>query len=301
MAFMPTKRWLVRKPAPVAAAGQRVGLCFHRRSASGFTLVETLVVVGILAVLLGLLLSTLRGVKTSGRQMLEMSAARQLMMAYNAYANVHNGAVLPGYWTRMQARDEAGEPLDLIPAARYPWRIAPYLDYNFRGLYVNENQDVLEDLEYRDRAIYRYAVSLFPSLGINGTWIGGDEIDNTFDHLMLRHFGRIHMTRMSQAIRSEQLIVFASARGQDTMGPLGSSIFEGWYRIESPYFTSYRWPDEFEPGDPRRYGHLSPRYGGRVVAAFLDTHVGMLSKKQLKDMRHWAAQATEADWVLTPR
>jgi len=35
--------------------------------------------------------------------------------------------------------------------------------------------------------------------------------------------------------------------------------------------------------------------------AFLDSHVSLLTKRQLKDMRLWANQATRPDWVLEPQ
>ncbi len=270
------------------------------RRRSGFTIVELLVTMGIIALLMGLLLPTLRAVRQAGNQTLEMSAARQLMVAYNGYANVHLGAVLPGYGEG-QALDASGNPINAIAARRYPWRIAPYLDYSFRGLYLNENEDLLEKLENEDPWLYRYAVSLFPSLGLNTTWIGGDANESTPTYL--ETFGRYYITRMAEATRPEKLIVFASARGTDPFGPLGSGVFEGWFRIQSPYLTTYRWQaDEFNPLDPpAHYGFLSPRYGGSSVVAFLDSHVGLLTKRQLKDMRLWANHATRPDWVLEPQ
>ncbi|MCH8165559.1 MAG: type II secretion system protein [Planctomycetes bacterium] len=270
-----------------------------------FTLIETLVVIGVIALLLGLLLPTLQAVKKSGERTVEMSAARQLMVAYNAYANVHNGAVLPGYWQQMEAWDASGDPIEWPPSARYPWRLAPYLDYNFRGMYTNENEELLERLEYEEPGLYQYAVSLFPSLGLNTTWIGGDQNEGGFlppESQFHQTFGRFYITKLSEARRPQWLIVFASARGIDTFQTLGGGILEGNFYIRSPYFTSYRWSDEFDAGDlPAHYGYLSPRYGGSVVSAFLDSHVDMLTKRQLKDMRYWADQATRPDWVLEPQ
>ena len=268
-----------------------------------FTLIETLVVIGVIALLLGLLLPTLHAVKKSGERTVEISAARQLMVAYNAYANVHNGAVMPGYWQQMQAWDASGDPIEYPPSARYPWRLAPYLDYNFRGLYTNENEVLLERLEYEEPWLYRYAVSLFPSLGLNTTWIGGDDREGGFHPTFMELFGRFYITKMSEARRPQWLIVFASARGTDPTGTLGGGVVEGYFYIRSPYFTSYRWPsEEFDAGEPPgNYGNLSPRYGGSVVSAFLDSHVDMLTKRQLKDMRYWADQATRPDWVLEPQ
>ena len=277
----------------------------------GFTIVELLVTMAIIALLIGLLLPTLLAVRQSGKQTLEMSAARQLMVAYYNYANAHKGAVLPGYWPGGQAWDASGNPIDTVAASRYPWRLAPYLDYNFRSMYLNENLDLLERLENNDPVLYRRTASLFPSLGLNATWIGGNADQGGFpeDHedYILDYFGRFYVTRMTEARRPESLMVFASARGTDPDPALGNvfdegEVVEGYYQISSPsFFGGYLWSEDFDPSDPPAdYGYLSPRYRGSVVAVFLDSHVSLLTKKQLQDMRYWANDATSQDWTLVP-
>ncbi len=296
------RRVAEREPRGVAASGigPRMGPGPGRY---GFTLVELLVTMAIIALLIGLLLPTLLAMRQSGKQTLEMSAARQLMVAYNGYANAHDGAVMPGYRQELQAFDGSGNVFSTEEAWSYPWRLAPYLDYNFRSMYLNENEELLERLENEDPALYRYAVSLFPSLGLNTQWVGGDDQESGFNEYVLRLVGRFYITRMTEARRPEMLMVFASARGKDTpTGPMAGRTFEGYYKIRSPYFgTSYRWSEDFNPSDPPGdYGYLSPRYGGSVVAAFLDSHVGLLTKRQLKDMRYWANEAIDHDWILQP-
>ena len=297
------RRFATRKPRGVARSGVGLGEG-PSLGRCGFTVVELLVTIAIIALLIGLLVPTFRAVRKTGNQTLEMSAARQLMVAYYNYANAHKGAVLPGYWPGGQAWDASGNPIDTVAARRYPWRLAPYLDYNLRSMYLNENEDLLERLENSDPVLYRRVVSLFPSLGLNATWIGGNADQGGFhEDYILDYFGRFYVTRMTEARQPEMLMVFASARGTDTLtGPMAGRTFEGYYKIRSPYpSTVYRWSEDFNPSDPPGdYGYLSPRYGGSVVAAFLDSHVGLLTKRQLKDMRYWANEALDHDWILQP-
>ena len=301
------RRFATRKPRGVARSGVGLGEG-PSLGRCGFTVVELLVTIAIIALLLGLLVPTFRAVRQTGNQTLEMSAARQLMVAYYNYANAHKGAVLPGYWPGGQAWDASGNPIDTVAARRYPWRLAPYLDYNLRSMYLNENEDLLERLENSDPGLYRCAVSLFPSLGLNATWIGGNADQGGFDEdYILDYFGRFYVTRMTEARRPESLMVFASARGTDPDPALGNvfdegEVVEGYYQISSPsFFGGYLWSEEFDPSDPPvDYGYLSPRYGGSVVAVFLDSHVGLLTKKQLQDMRYWANDADSQDWTLVP-
>ena len=65
--------------------------------ASGFTIVELLIVIGILASLMGLLLPALSGAQKRSFKSRELNALRQVGIAWNLYANSANDQVLPGY------------------------------------------------------------------------------------------------------------------------------------------------------------------------------------------------------------
>jgi type II secretory pathway pseudopilin PulG len=283
-------------------------------SNAGVTLVELLVALGIITVLIGLLLTGMASLRSSASKSLEMTAARQLMAAYHSYANMNRDFVLPGYKTGLPARDRnhtliTDLDVPMVAAARYPWRLAPYLDYQFRGLYLNDQERTLEEIEARSYEDYVYLVSLYPSLGLNTTWLGGNQNELGFNALALDTYGTFYVRRISEVRRPEHLLVFASARGPgqlpgDSDDAVFGGVLEGYHEVRSPRLTvsaGYRWADDFRPQlEPGDYGFLSLRYDDQAVTAFMDGHIGTLSEHQLKDMRYWANQADREDWALVP-
>jgi type II secretory pathway pseudopilin PulG len=202
----------------------------HRRR-HGFSIIELVVVIGIVVLLMGLILPALRSVRTSSHQTVEMNGARQLMVAYVAYANMNRQRVLTGdpqglnfgvYGQNTQPI--SGGILD-IAKRRYPWRIAPFLSYQIEGLFVNEHRELYDQMRIAKQWDYEYAVSMAPSFGLNTEWLGGDASPMSMGFLDVNHpfkksgglydFNRFYITRITQTLHPSRLIAFASARGSN--------------------------------------------------------------------------------------
>ena len=264
----------------------------------GFTLIELLVVVAIVGILSSLLLPALGQARQRARQVNEINAGRQLLLAWRLYADENEDAVLPGYTSSALARDDQGNALASPVADRYPWRLAPQLAQGFRSIYVNDARRFLDDAESRSHEEYVYRASLYPSLGCNSVFVGGDDQRFPPDLAIPAYGTEWLVTKTAQIQRPAELLVFASARSR----PGGTREEAGYYVVHPPAITSRRWEPGFNPASaPERWGFVHPRWNGRAVAGMTDGHVEALSEQQLQDMRRWANPADRADWVLKRR
>ena len=107
------------------------------RREPAFTIVELLVVIGVIAVLVGLLLPALAGAHRRGRKAEETNQLRQIGVAWNLYAQSNRDSALPGYidgtnpgpdgstiqakW-RLRYNLADGEPVLDPEAQSWPWR-----------------------------------------------------------------------------------------------------------------------------------------------------------------------------------
>jgi prepilin-type N-terminal cleavage/methylation domain-containing protein/prepilin-type processing-associated H-X9-DG protein len=284
-----------------------------RRHTPAFTLVELLVVIAIIGLLISIMLPALAGARAIGRQCVEMSSAKQLMAAFTLYADDNAGKVLTGYPTNAMIRgdgaplDRDGDPIGGGAAAeeiakRYPWRIAPYLEYNFGGLYEYDIDYSLPDINYR--------ISLYPSLGINASFVGGNSRDLAFDGRMRDLYGPWFVQRLDEPRRASELIAFASARGlnegEDAIDGLDPRQ-QGYFLVRSPNLfetTGRQWQAGYEPFATdvgANSGFVSLRHRGRAVTAMVDGHAETMGWEGLNDMRHWADGADAAGWMLRAR
>ena len=278
----------------------------------GFTLLELLIVVAVIALLVGVVFPAIRMVRKSAGLARELSTARQLMLGYRSYAYDHRGVLMPGFYkvngATLPAFDETGADMSGlgIRAATYVWRLAPYLDYNLKGLYVDEQ--ILTSLNNNDQ--YRtYLISTFPAFGINGVFVGGDTKIYAYDDNYLPLLGKFYVTRLSEVKHATQLIVFGSARinGQTASAASpGATLVEGYFRLVPPAFTDRDWTANYDVDCPEPcltvdFGNVSLRHGFREAAiGFFDGHTGTLNESTIQDMRHWSDQADRPDWVLQP-
>lgn len=294
---------------------------------AGFTIVELIVVIGIITLLIGILLPGLRAVRLAGDRTTESNAARTLMVAYHAYSNANRDRLLtgfspPGAFEAFDQHDHPisqsqsfGNPNPARTVSRYPWRLAPYFDYDFRGLYTNQLRNKLEEIQSENYGTYLYLSSIYPALGLNSQWLGGDFDASLGNYASTdptstasKVFGRFWATTMSEIRTPDRLLVFCSARGREFIdGSPAGPVVEGNFRVRSPRFSNVTnagaWPDAeeqpyFSGLEPSVYGNVSLRHSGRAVVAFMDGHVDLLNEADLRDMRRWANQADHPDWKL---
>ena len=261
------------------------------RDARGFTLVELLVVIAILSTLAGILLPVIGSMRGQGRQAAEVSAGRQIIAAYTAYAADNDGSLLPAYGN-FPAADDRGNALHNPVNARYAWRLAPYLHYDIGVLYGKIGDDRLHADRRRDYDSWVYAVSVGPAFGINARFVGGDYQGFSPEaRKAVAAYGKFCVTRMSQAVQPARLIAFTTAAFEAPGGRV-----PGYFRVEAPSAVGRVWESAYQKGrSPDAYGHVDFRYGDRAIAVMLDGHVELLDFTQMDDMRRWSNQAAELD------
>lgn len=271
------------------------------KTVNAFSLIELLVVIAIIAILAAMLLPTLARAKQKGKQVNELNAGRQLMLAWQLYASDNRDTILPGYIfpNGPVAYDDQNQLIDtsLPDGARYPWRLAPYLANNFRAIYVNEAREWLEKAEQLSHSSYVYNASLYPSLGYNSVFLGGDSsYDLTIQNATAYGYATDWLViRTTQISRPTDLIAFGSACAP------GTPINSGFFKIWPPYSATRKWNASFNPADPTQWGYVHPRWNNHAVTAMTDGHVASLNLTELQDMRHWCDKADKPDWVVSQR
>ncbi len=267
-----------------------------RRRSLGFTLIELLVVIAIVAILAAMMLPCLSRARNRVQMVEELSAGRQLMLAVQLYADDRGGAVFPGYAADPSALDDRGNPVGFPINARYPWRLAPYLSHSMPLIYSGENRKKLARLRTQAHADYVYGVSVYPSLGINSYFIGGNESEFPAAAANARFGSGTVLTRMDEARRPSDQIVFLSARSA-VEGPED----QGYFQVLPPYLRSRQWAPQFSRTlIPKEWGFVAPRFAQRTVGANLDGHAATLDLTALQDMRRWCNTADRPDFTFSP-
>ncbi len=276
-----------------------------------FTLIELMVVIGVIAVLISFIGPTLGRTRMMAKQTREMSMSRQVMIAFTCYGGDNKSAVMVGYPSAdmvngpMVVVDDRGNRLTGEPAQRYPWRIASYFTSNFTGLY--DNAKLLSDLrgseaQYAKMGVnYPYVISLFPSLGMNIAFIGGSDKHGANDKLFQKMYGRQYISKLEEPLRPSRLLTFVSARCEEQAALPGLGKLDGFFRVDAPYWTSRKWAESYDSNaaaPETNSGYVSLRYANKAVCAAFDGHAEMLGWNDLNDMTRWSDKATSATWTL---
>jgi len=290
--------------------------CFFRRC-RGFTLIELLVTISIIAVLISLLLPALGKAKMLCRQTRELATVQQISIAYGMYSDSSRGDLLPGVAPAtmvsgpVQVLNDRGERMTGPDAQRYPWRLAPFFNYDFRGLYSDDR--LLSQFRTQEQNYiqfgrpFSHVVSNFPTFGYNVAFVGGSDTDLGFNPTAQRVFGKFYVTKLEEVRVPSRLISFLSARVEEQ--PILSNFgrLEGFHRVMAPFWN---------PGQPTRWaptydekadkvelnsGYVSLRHGGKTISLTLDGHAALLDWDQVRDMQRWSNDANDPAWTLKRR
>jgi len=258
-------------------------------------MVEILVAVAIVAVLAGLSVMGAQAFLERGKQVKEVSSAKQIVSAYLTAATERNGVLLEGYKPDAEVRFPNGNVKTGVAAARYPWRLAPYLDWEAEKIFmVNEAAELLENVS-SDSSDYVYNISVAPALGINAYLVGG-----YYNGTQLFAPGDVH-TRLGQAERA-RIVAFVSERSNEGQGDSQGELNGSWF-VRPPRLGPFRWQEgEYDPeAASLNFGNVDFRYNKKAVCAFLDGSTRLMDLESLRDMRLWSAYADSPDYSVSLR
>jgi len=259
----------------------------------GFTLLELLVTIAIIAVLSVAGMGVAQSVAKKGKMVREVAAGKTLITAYLTYAAENDGSYLPGMdLTVKEGYTPEGKKLTPVHAAqRYPYRLAPYFDNKIRGtILVNDNEAQIKKAVGN---MFEYGVSTFPAFGINYYFVGGN-LQNTVPPKLT--WPAECVTRQSQATTS--ILAFVSGGMFD-----GTTHVDGYNILTPPNTVGPAWSKTpwAKNSDPGTYGFVDARYDGKAVCVYLDGSVKMQSIEELRDMRLWnrnAALQNNPDYIV---
>jgi len=191
----------------------------------GFTLIELLVVIAIIGILVGLISAGLTSAIATGKKTKEMNRLKQVMFAWMMYSGQFDDKLLPGFleqfpgaangvqqgpagtlsW-QVHYKNKLGNELAPELCQTYPWRLAPYIDFNYDaflgyrgdaqesldkslydqpqmngGLYIcNYPPSILPMIPASSSGIDGLGAALQPAFGYNAYYLGGwwEMIDN---------------------------------------------------------------------------------------------------------------------------
>ena len=256
----------------------------------GFTLLELLLSVTIISVLAAVSISSFSLFKRRAMMAKELTAARNIMVAFNLYSVENDGQILPGYKTDPAITNQDGEVLFSPMNSRYPWRLYPYIKDVEDSLLYNGNESVMKDKNSD------YLVSVFPNLGMNTTFIGGHFGSGSLLRPSARieeKIGQFCIRHTSHISNASNLITFLSARSH----PEESWDGRGYFEVQPPIVLRKNWKSKpwTQDSNPEDHGFIDLRWNGKAVAAMLDGSGRLMNEEELRDMRFWSPLAAEAD------
>lgn len=278
-----------------------------------FTLVELLIVIGIIGLLISILLPALSAARKSAQHTRLCAGLREVMLGYTQYHIDNKGSLLFGYTPptvngTAVTVDDPGSGLNFgMPVAdRFPWRLAPWVGDIWGVMHIHAETPPRPQRGDNppDAMMKAYTLSINPSFGINSVFVGGHagplfqgfagpsgDRPNTGKHVVFK---------ASEVRRPSELIVFAECVARNA--PFGDPN-TGLHFVMPPRANGQRWKvvnGEFVLTSSVISGIPKGRFGERAAVGFFDGHVQSMRPGELEDMRLWAARATRSDYDFVP-
>jgi len=242
----------------------------HRRA---FTLIELLIVVAIIAILIAILLPSLRGAREAGWTAVCLSNHRQITTAVATYADTFDEWII---------RETGGVS---PPRAYNPWpqALRPLLDDRVHwdgtdprwGPKNNVNDQFYDAEYYHDPA---YPVKIWHQVHYANNGIGFDErgLYNRYKPLTKRF-----------AVPQPSEVIYLTAFGDDEYGDKWRQL----YRPTSPNYSiailyDIRDPTNFR-SDIRSHRLSWDRHPSGSNTMFLDGHAAPLREEEVLDFKNW--------------
>ncbi len=217
----------------------------HRtRTTAAFTIVEILVVIGVLALLLGMLLPALAGANKRSLKHKELNSIRQIGFAWTLYANSSNDKILPGYLdvdvqSRWRMSYEYPNHRDIPPAPSYAvaddddniagpwtWRLMPFISFDHDVVHGYTDEPEFDAVTLGTDLAEARAIAFQPAFGYNAFYVGGWwEMDGNharhrffdatvFDETVDGAAGNVVSRSIGTIRRSTELLIFCSSAVQ---------------------------------------------------------------------------------------
>lgn len=275
---------------------------------SAFTLIELLVVISIIALLIGILLPALASARSAAQDLRTKSDLRQLLLAYSAYQNDNNDAVLfaypPGVLHGQSVTVEyAGHTFASPVSQRYPWRLVPYVSGVWEMMHNHKDMPELPQANDATMVAFlkAYQLSLYTAYGLNDVYVGGSVSNNGYIGDQ-PNYGKHAIFNNSEVRRPAGLIVMGDSQVRNIF-PVPDEPQEGYFRLSAPRANGVQWRadgDDFELVSGSIMGVPKGRNRPNAGMGFFDGHVQGMSPAELQDMRYWANNATTEDYDFVP-